>query len=131
MNILCANCKFYKSLTCYNCIANMKEFHIGEIVNKQGVNGIVKNIFISFIEVEVTKYGTLEYWMLTPEAKQEIIKQSNNIDLSSEELQIILKIPSVYDFLYAKMIVEQIGTKERRNEIMHYSDKLRIKLGLK
>jgi len=45
--------------------------------------------------------------------------------LTKLELQLLMSIPSTFDNLYAKMLVENVGTDQRRMDIRNYADKLR------
>lgn len=50
--------------------------------------------------------------------------------LNEQEFAIILSMPLAYDMLHAKMVAENIGTPQRRNEISNYAFALRQELGV-
>ena len=47
--------------------------------------------------------------------------------LSDIELKLLLKVPSTYEILHAAMMVENIGTDERRERIRNEANRLRDK----
>jgi len=49
--------------------------------------------------------------------------------LTDLELKLLLRIPMTFELLHAKMLVENIGTDERRLAIANEAERLRFEMG--